>query len=118
MKSASFLPFVFVYLLGVFLSSFAQIILKKEAMKEHASALREYLNPGVIIGYGIIFGCTLLTVTAYRGGLPVSWGNVLESSGYLFVTFFGVTLLKEKVTKEKGIALCVIMAGILMFALG
>ena len=118
MRNASFLPFVFVYLLGVLLSSFAQIILKKEAVKEHANALREYLNPGVIIGYGIIFGCTLLTVAAYRGGLPVSWGNVLESSGYLFVTLFGVTLLKEKVTKEKAAALCVILAGILMFALG
>ena len=118
MKNAAFLPFACVYLAGVLLSSFAQIILKKEAMKEHDGFLRQYLNPGVIIGYGIIFGCTLLTVAAYRGGLPVSWGNVLESSGYLFVTLFGVTLLKERVTREKGIALCVIMAGILLFALG
>ncbi len=118
MSIKSFLPFALVYLLGVLLSSFAQIILKKEAVKEHASFLAQYLNPSVIIGYGIIFGCTLLTLLAYRGGLPMSWGNVLESGGYVFVTLLGVTILKEKVSKEKLAALVVIMVGIVLFALG
>ena len=113
-----FLPFAFIYLSGVLLSSCAQIILKKEAVKEHRSLLKQYLNPRVVIGYGIIFGTTLLTLLAYSGGLPVSWGNVLESSGYVFVTILGVTILKEKLTKEKAAALAVIMAGIVMFALG
>ena len=110
------LPMLF-YLLGVLLSSFAQILLKTEASKEHASMIAEYLNPRVIIGYGIIFGCTILTLLAYRGGLPVSWGNVLESAGYVFVTILGVTILKEKVGRDKLIALGVILAGILMFTL-
>lgn len=79
--------------------------------------IAEYLNPRVIIGYGIIFGCTILTLLAYRGGLPVSWGNVLESAGYVFVTILGVTILKEKVGRDKLIALGVILAGILMFTL-
>ena len=106
-----------IYLLGVLLSSFAQILLKKEASGEHDSLIWEYLNPRVIIGYAIIFGCTILTILAYRGGLPVSWGNVLESMGYVFVTVLGVTLLHEKVGREKLIALGVILVGVLMFTL-
>ena len=115
---ASYLTCVLIYLAGVFLSSVSQIILKKEAMREHDSFLKQYLNPSVILGYGIIFGCTVFTLLAYRGGLPVSWGNVLESAGYIFVTVMGVTILKERVTKEKLISLCVILAGIILFTLG
>ncbi len=115
MKSC--LPYALIYLMGVLASSAAQIILKKEAVKEHTTLVAQYLNLRVIIGYGIIFGCTILTLLAYRGGLPVSWGNVLESCGYVFVTIFGVTLLHEKLSREKLGALVVIMAGIIMFTL-
>jgi len=59
----------------------------------------------------------ILTLLAYRGGLPVSWGNVLESAGYVFVTVLGVMILKERVGRDKLIALGVILAGILMFTL-
>ena len=117
MRTGGYLLPMLIYLLGVLLSSFAQILLKTEASKEHASMIAEYLNPRGIIGYGIIFGCTILTLLAYRGGLPVSWGNVLESAGYVFVTILGVTILKEKVGRDKLIALGVILAGILMFTL-
>ena len=115
---SSLLQYLFIYLLGVLLSSAAQILLKKEAVMEHKSIAREYLNFRVILAYGIIFGVTLLTIMAYHGGLPVSWGNVLESSGYIFVTIFGVVILKEKISKQKIAALCVILTGVVLFALG
>ena len=111
------LSYVAIYLFGVFLSSGAQILLKKEACRKHKNIFREYLNARVVLGYGIILGVTLLTVLAYHGGLPVSWGNVLESCGYLFVTVFGVVLLKEKISKRKMLALFVIMTGVVLFAL-
>jgi len=117
MIKGGYLPQMLIYLLGVLLSSFAQIMLKTEASKEHAGVIAEYLNWRVIAGYGIIFGCTILTLLAYRGGLPVSWGNVLESAGYVFVTALGVTILKEKVGRDKLIALAVILAGILLFTI-
>ena len=107
---------VAIYLVGVFFSSAAQIILKTEAVKEHKSLISEYLNLRVIIGYGITFACTMLTVLAYRAGLPVGWGNVLETAGYVFVTVFGVTILKEKMNPLKIAALAVIAGGIVMFA--
>ena len=56
--STSRLPWALIYLTGVFLSSVSQIILKKEAGKPHRSFLAEYLNPAVILSYGIFFGCT------------------------------------------------------------
>ena len=113
-----YLQAVLIYLSGVFLSAVAQIILKKEASREHKNVIMEYLNPGVIIGYGITFGCTLLTLAAYSRGLKVSWANVLESTGYVFVTFLGVTILKEKITYKKLISLGIILTGVVMFALG
>ena len=113
-----YLPFILLYLCGVLLSSASQILLKKEAQQEHRSVLYEYLNPRVIIGYGIIFGCTLITISAYRGGLPVSYGNVLESTGYLFVLIFGRIFLKERISRESAAALAVILLGVFLFALG
>ena len=110
------LPYMGIYLLGVFLSSCSQIFLKKEAVKEHRSFWAEYLNPSVILSYLVFGGCTLLTLLAYRV-LPVNYGAVLETAGYLFVTVLGALFLGEKVTKKKLAALAVILAGILVYAL-
>ena len=114
--SGSRLPYVLIYLAGVFFSSVSQIILKKESGREHKNFLSEYLNPAVIISYGVFFGCTLLTLLAYRG-IPMNWGPVLETAGYFFVTVLGAAFLKEKITAKKMGALCVIIAGILLYAL-
>ncbi len=118
MKGSGMALAALIYLAGVFFSSCAQILLKKEAMKPHDSFLKQYMNPRVILGYGITFACTLLTVLSYRVGMKVSWSNVLESTGYLFVTVLGVTVLHEKVTREKWISLGIILAGVVLFAWG
>ena len=104
-----------IYLLSVFFSSCSQIFLKKEAVKDHSSFLAEYLNPSVILSYLVFGGCTLLTLLAYRV-LPVNYGAILESAGYLFVTILGVLFLKEKITGKKLAALAVILTGIIIYA--
>ena len=113
---AELLPYMGIYLLGVFFSSCSQILLKKEAVREHKNFLAQYLNPPVILSYLIFGGCTLLTLLAYRR-LPVNYGPVLESAGYLFVTVLGVVFLHEKVNRKQLAALAVILAGILIYAL-
>ena len=115
---SQYLPAVLIYLTGVFFSAVAQIVLKKEAVKDHKNIIMEYLNPRVIIGYGITFGCTVLTLASYRKGMRVSWANVLESMGYIFVTLLGVTILKEKITYKKLISLGIILTGVILFSLG
>ena len=43
-------------LLGTFVSSVAQVFLKKAAQKEYKSVVQEYLNPVVILSYAVFFG--------------------------------------------------------------
>lgn len=109
------IPYLILYLGSVFLASVSQVLLKKAAMKKHASAIAEYLNWQVLLGYGLFFGCTVLTMLAYRG-IPLSLGPVLETTSYLYVTFFGVTIFKEKLTKQKILALACILCGILLYS--
>lgn len=104
-------------LFGVFISSISQVMLKKSAMRSHASALKEYLNPLVVFAYVLFVGATLLSVLAYKG-IPLSMGPVLDATGYLYVTFFGVVIFHERVTPRKLIALALIIAGIVVYALG
>ena len=103
-------------LLGVFISSVAQVLLKKESMKPHESVIQEYLNAPVIIAYVIFFGATFLSIYAYRV-VPLSMGAILEATGYIYVTIFGVVIFKEKLNGMKLTALGLILAGIAVYAL-
>lgn len=109
------LAYAGVLLVSVFVSAISQVMLKKAAMREYASPIREYLNPLVIFAYVLFVGCTLLTILAYQG-IPLSLGPVLEATSYVYVTIFGVTIFKEHVGRDKLIALALIIAGILVFA--
>ena len=74
------------------------------------------MNPLVIIAYTIFVGTTLLSVYAYKG-IPLSMGPVLEATSYIYVTFFGVTIFREKLNREKLEALALIVGGILVYSL-
>lgn len=110
------LPYVLLFLTSVFLSSVSQVLLKKAAMKQHSSTIAEYLNWQVLLGYGLYFGCTLLTMLAYRG-IPLSLGPVLETTSYLYITVFGITIFKEKFTSKKFKGLLCILLGIVLYSL-
>ena len=85
------LPYVLLYLCSTFLSAVSQVLLKKAALREHKSVLAEYTDWRVILGYALFVGCTLLTMLAYKG-VPLNVGPVLEATGYIYVTIFGVTI--------------------------
>ena len=53
--------------LSVAVASVSQVLLKKSALKVYDNVIREYLNPYVIGGYGLLFCSMLLTVYAYSG---------------------------------------------------
>ena len=105
------LPYVALYLLSTFLASVSQVLLKKAALREHKSLLAEYTDWRVVLGYGLFVGCSLLTMLAYKGG------PVLEATGYIYVTFFGVVIFHEKMNPKKIGALVLIILGILIYAL-
>ncbi len=106
-----------VFLVSVFISSVSQILLKKSADKIYDSKIKEYLNPLVIIAYGMFFCSMLITMYCYKF-VDVSAGPIFESAGYIFVAVLGFIFLKEKFTVKKVIGMIVLMCGIALFSLG
>ena len=56
----------FFLLTGVFISACSQVLLKKEANKQHNSFVEEYANPRVIFAYMMFVGATFLSIEAYK----------------------------------------------------
>lgn len=105
-----------IFLIGVVISSFAQIVLKKTAMKEHKSFIRQYLNPPVIISYTVFILATFCTIYAYKV-IPLSMGPMLEATQYFFIALLSYIFLKEHVSKRKIFGICLIVFGIMLYAL-
>lgn len=108
--------FALIYIIGVFVSAIAQVLLKKSAGKKYESRIREYLNPYVIISYAIFFGATFCTIYAYKE-VPLSLGPILAASEYIFVAVLSKLVLKEHISIKKFIGLSVIVAGIIVYSL-
>lgn len=106
-----------ILLLGTFISAVSQVILKKAALKTYPSKVREYLNFPVMLAYTLFLLTTFMCIIAYQV-VPLSFGPVLESTSYLYVTLFGVLIFKEKITAQKMVALALILAGIVVYAFG
>ena len=102
-------------LIGTFISSAAQVLLKKAAMKEYCSVKDEYLNKNVIIAYITFVLATFLSIYAYKG-IPLSMGAVLESTSYLYITIFGAYFFQEKISLQKIVALVLIIVGIVVYS--
>ena len=99
---------------SVLIASFSQILLKKASGKTYSSHIREYLNPYVIIGYGMMMLSTVFTLIAYKG-IDYSSGPVLESLGYVIITILSYFFFNEKITIQKIIGNSCIILGILIF---
>lgn len=108
--------YVFLLLMSVVISSCSQILLKKSAMKKYDSIILEYLNPFVIIGYGMMVVSTITTILAYRG-LEYKNGPVIESSGYILVMILSCLFFNEKITRKKILGNALILFGIFVFYL-
>lgn len=85
-------------------------------MKKYDSVIREYLNPWVISGYGLMILSTLCVIYAYRG-VAYKNGAIIESLGYLLVMFASRIFFGEKITKKKLIGNAIILTGVLVFYL-
>lgn len=106
--------YIMILLTGVFIGSVSQVLLKKSAMKDYESKIKEYLNPLVIFAYFLFVITTLLSILAYRG-IDVSHGLILESTSYIYVTVWGIKIFKEKIDLKKIIALVLIIVGSIVF---
>jgi len=101
---------------SVLLSCLAQVLLKKSSAEEKSHVIFDYLNLKVIVSYGIIFVCMLLTVYAFTG-MYYRYGAVIESLAYLLIMLFSRVFLKEKITRRRVIGNCIIVLGVIIFAI-
>jgi drug/metabolite transporter (DMT)-like permease len=105
--------YISIFFLSVLIASVSQVLLKKSAMKKYNYKFGDYLNPYVIIGYGLLFLSMMLTIFAYRG-VDLKLGPVIEATGYLYIAFLGWIFLKEKISKKKLLGLFIIVLGIII----
>ncbi len=104
-----------IMVVGVFVASIGQVLLKKSAQISYDRKIFEYVNWRVLTGYGMMFLATLCSVYAYRI-VPISLGMVLDSTGYIFMTMFSVYFFKEHVNWRRRIALGLIIIGIFVYS--
>ena len=105
--------YMLIFFLSVLVASVSQILLKKSALKQYDSRIKEYVNPYVIIGYGMLFLSMLMTIYAYKG-VDLKTGPVIEATGYLYVALLSYLFLKEKISNKKKIGLFMIVVGVVI----
>lgn len=101
------------YIFGVLISAFAQILLKKSAKREHNNMVKEYLNLNTIVGYILFFGATICTLFAYKY-IPLSFGPILGATEYIFIAVLAKLILKEKISNQRLVGLIIIIIGIII----
>ena len=100
---------------SVFAAACAQMLLKQGAKKNYASFLKQYLNPWVISGYGIMGLSLLLNIFCMSKGVMVKEVSIIESLSYIFVPLLSFFIFKETVSWRKIAAIVVIMTGVIVF---
>lgn len=108
--------YLVVLLISVLIASISQIILKKSADKKHKNIIREYFNFQVIIGYGLLFLSSILTIISLKG-LPYKSVPIIETLGYMYILILSKIFLQEKLTKKKIYGNVIIIIGIIVFNL-
>lgn len=101
-------------LISVSIASVSQLLLKKSTFQKYTSVLREYLNPWIVGGYGMLFLSMLMSVYAYSG-VDFKNGPVIESLGNVFVPVLSWLVFGEKLTVRKLAGILCIMLGIMVF---
>lgn len=106
--------FFFLMMISELIAASSQMLLKKSASKEYGSVIKEYLNPWVICGYGMLFLSMIITIFCYDG-LGYMGVVVMEPINYIIVMVLSRIIFKEKFTKRKMIGMTFILLGILIF---
>jgi len=100
--------------LSGFVASVSQVLLKMSAMRQHRSYVKEYLNKYVLIGYGLLFGTTLINIVAFMY-VPYKIVPIVSTSSYVFVVILSKFILRESIEWNKWTGIAVIVLGIFIF---
>jgi multidrug transporter EmrE-like cation transporter len=103
--------------IGVFLTAIAQVTLKYGAIKKASSGfLTFFLNTYTLLGYGLMFGITLINLYIYKY-LDIKYALIFLPSSYILVFLFSSVILKEKIDRSKIIQYSIILLGVIIFNL-
>ena len=103
-----------VKIISVVIAALSQVLLKISANKKYDNRIKEYLNPLVIIAYGI-FGLSMLMGVYSLKGITISLSYVLESLSYILIPILGFMFFKEKLNKMQFIGTLIIIVGVLLY---
>ena len=98
------------------IAALSQLLLKLAARKIYSAWWRSYINPLVIIAYGMFVVTTVMNVIALRY-VPLSFSAALGASGQIFVPLISFLFLKEHIDRRKFLGIIVIALGIIIFSL-
>ena len=98
---------------SAFIASISQVMLKKAADRTYPSRIKEYLNPLVFFAYVLFVVSAVMTMYAYKG-VSISYGVLLESTGYIFVFLLDWLYLRGSINVKKVIAVVLILVGIVI----
>ena len=105
-----------IFLTGVLIASFSQVLLKKSAEKNGGNGLKAYFNPLVIVSYSLFVISTLVSLLCLKF-LPLSRAPILDSASYIFVAVLSRIFFKEKINLKKAIGFIFIVTGIFISVL-
>ncbi|MBR5578179.1 MAG: multidrug ABC transporter [Lachnospiraceae bacterium] len=106
--------YLIIAVFSVSIAACSQVLLKLGAEKKYPKGLREYLNPYVISGYGMLAVSMILTIIAYRG-LDYLSVPVTETLGYVLVPVLSYIIFKEKLNRRMKLGFLCILAGIFLY---
>lgn len=98
----------------VFISSIAQVLLKKSSMLTYNLRYREYFNIYVITGYLIFFLTTIFGIIIYKV-IPLKIGPIAEATGYFWIVVFNFFIFNKKINLKTFIGIFLIACGIMIF---
>lgn len=102
-------------LFNVFVAALAQMLLKKAADSRHSSIVREYLNPWVISGYGLMALVLISNIYVLSNGVLLKELGTIEAFSYLFVPVLAFIFFKEKLSPRKMLSIALILVGVVIF---
>lgn len=103
-----------VKMISVVIAALSQVLLKISANKKHDSRIKEYLNPLVIVAYGIFVISMLMGVYSLKG-ITISLSYVIETFSYILIPFLGFLFFKEKLNSMQFIGTVIIIVGVFMY---
>jgi len=96
-------------------AAFSQFLLKRSANKSNGKGgfLQKFMNPRVIIGYGMLFVSLALNSIALRG---VDLGALpgITALGFIWILLIAIFLLKEKPSKYRVLGTFIIFIGVIV----